>query len=113
MLDTLAWKLFAASALILAFFLTLHRYWSLFHDLFKRREIVNMEQKLKEGGKTSYFRFRKAYEGLGNSNKLDASNPRSTLLELRFGKPLLENKGILEIGEVLRYEVNKCPCSTA
>ena len=99
MLDTTAWKYYVTIIGALGSFLTLYRYWSFIREFFSKRKIGDMDKKISPKAKKEYNDLREAYRKLPIRNGIDRESPRSTLLVLTSGKPLLEQHGFLDVSE--------------
>ena len=97
MFDNTAWKFYLTIIAALGSFLTLYRYWSFIRDFFSRRKIADMDKKISWESKSEYNGLREAYAKLSCPNGIDRESPRSTLLGLSAGKPLLEGRGFLDV----------------
>jgi 8-oxo-dGTP pyrophosphatase MutT (NUDIX family) len=99
MFDNTAWKFYLAIITALGSFLTLYRYWSFIREFFSKRKIADMDKKISWEAKKGYNDLREAYAKLSCPNGIDRESPRSTLLGLSSGRPLLEGRGFLDVSE--------------
>jgi hypothetical protein len=89
-------KLRIIGGLLLAF-LTLRK---IVIDHVKARKVVNMRNRILSKHWKSYEKFKKLYESLPTA-AIDKGNPKSLLLGLQFGAPILENEGEMSLPESL------------